>query len=260
MIDIRGISTTQRRDSILEMLKLDDKVSVSVLADKFSTSEVTIRSDLAVMEQNGLLKRVHGGAVSTRKTYYEMSLNDRMNINTDEKIRIAKACAELVEDGDALMIDSGTTTRYLARELAERKNLTVVTNALLISQEFAFSRSVDVILMGGTLDLQYQFTYGNDIIDQLQQYRVDKTIIATNGISLKHGLTTYHHHESDVCRQMIERANKVICIADNSKIGKEGFSKITPITSIDVLVTDKCDSSASELEAIRQYGLTVIEV
>jgi DeoR/GlpR family transcriptional regulator of sugar metabolism len=260
MIDIKGISAIQRRDSILEMLKQEDKVAVSILADKFSTSEVTIRSDLAEMEQSGLLKRVHGGAVSTRKTYYEMSLNDRMDINMEEKIRIAKACAELVEDGDALMIDSGTTTRYLARELADRSNLTVVTNALLISQEFAFSRSVNVILMGGILDLQYQFTYGNDIIHQLHQYRADKTIIAANGISVKHGLTTYHHHESDVCRQIIERAKKVICVADHSKIGNEGFSKIAPITSVDVLVTDKCDSSVSELEAMRQIGLTVIEV
>lgn len=260
MFDTKGVSTGQRRESILEILNKENKVTVAKLAEKFHISDVTIRSDLAEMEQAGLLRRVHGGAVSTRKAYYEMSLNDRMRINMDEKILIAKACAALIEDGDALMIDSGTTTRYLARELSERGNLTVVTNAALIAREFAYSRSVNVILLGGSLDLQYQFTFGNDTIAQLQRYRADKAIISTDGISAENGLTTYHHQESDVSRKMIERAGRVIAIADHSKIGKEGFSKISPISSINVLITNKCDANKPELDAIRQKDIVVEEI
>lgn len=255
-----GVSSNRRREGILDLLRERGRVNVAELAAMYDISEVTIRSDLTEMEQAGSLRRVHGGAVSTKRAYYEMSLSDRMDINKDEKVRIAKACAALIKDGDTLMIDSGTTTRYLARELSERGNLTVVTNALLVAQEFVYNRSVNVILLGGNLDLQYQYTYGNDAITQLQKYRADKTIIATDGVGADHGLTSYHHHELDVSRLMIERSNEVVVVSDHSKIGKEGFSNITGISSIDVLVTNRHDANSAELDALREKGITVIEV
>ena len=256
---MKGNGANSRRDGIWELLKERGNVSVSELSGIFATSEVTIRNDLSEMERLGLLRRVHGGAVSTKKAYYEMSLNDRMDVNKDEKMRIAKACAGIVRDGDTLMIDSGTTTRYLARELSELGNLTVVTNALLIAQELVYNRSVNVILLGGNFDPQFQYAYGNDAITQLHKYRADKTIISTDGIGAVHGLTTYHHHELDVSRLMIERSNEVIVVADHSKIGKEGFSNITGISSIDILVTNKCNGSNAELDAIAEKGILVME-
>jgi len=243
----------------LELLEKNGSVVVSELSKNFHISEVTIRNDLAEMEQAGLLQRVHGGAVSTKRAYYELSLNDRMHVNKSEKIRIAKACADLIHDGDTLMIDSGTTTRYLAMELRGRSNLTVVTNALLVAHEFLFNRAVDVILLGGNLDTQYQFTYGNDAVAQLQKYRADKMILATDGIGAAYGLTTYHHQESDVSQLMAARSNEVIVVADHSKIGKEGFSNIMDISRIHMLVTDKTESEMAELEAIRQKSVAVIE-
>ncbi len=260
MAPTKNRDTTQRRNDILELLKIDDRVKVANLVEVFGISDVTIRNDLSEMEQQGLLRRIHGGAVSTKKSYYDMSLNDRMNVNKEEKVRIAQACAALIKDGDTLMIDSGTTTRYLAKELAERSDLTVVTNALLIAQEFAYNNSVKVILLGGQLDLQYQFAFGNDTIAQIQKYRADKMIIATDGISAAHGLTTYHFQEADVSRHMIERANRVFVVADHSKIGKEGFSFISPISCAGVLITDKNEASAPELKAIRRQGVETIEV
>lgn len=256
---MKGVSPEQRKKTILEMLKNDDEVKVLRLAEIFGTSGVTIRGDLAEMEQAGLLRRTHGGAVSTKKAYYSMSLNDRMTINRAEKKQIAKACAALINDGDTLMIDSGTTTRYLAMELAERSNLTIVTNALLVAEEFVYNNSINVILLGGNLDLKYQFTFGDDTIAQLNKYRADKMILATDGISEAHGLTTYHYQEADVSRLMIERANSVIVVADHSKIGKEGFAYIAPLESIDVLVTDFSRDSAPELEAFRGKGILVEE-
>ena len=237
----------KRKNAILEILRMDDKVSVTQLAETFGVSGVTIRSDLAELEQEGLLRRIHGGAVNTKKTYYNMSLNDRMAVNRDEKIRIAKVCASLINDGDTLMIDSGTTTRYLAKELAERSNLTIVTNAMQIAVEFVYG-SANVIFLGGSLDLQYQFTFGNDTVSQLQNYRADKVIVAVDGISLEHGLSTFHYREVDVSRQMIERSNSVIVVADHSKIGKEGFSYIAPFDSVDVLVTDTVTNQTRNLE------------
>jgi len=255
-----GISTSHRRDSILELLKENGKVSVSQLTDMFHISDVTIRSDLAGMEQAGLLRRVHGGAVSTKRAYYEMSLSDRMEVFREEKIRIAKACASLIQDGDTLMIGAGTTCQFLAGELAERENLTVVTNSLKIAQELVCNRSVSIILPGGNLDLQYQLTFGNDATSQLKKYRADKAIIGTDGIGVSHGLTTCHHKDHDVSRLMIERSNEVIILADQSKIGKEGFSNITGISSIDILITNECAANKAELDAIRGEGIEVTEV
>jgi len=257
---MKGITTNQRRDKTLEMLKERGRVTVSELAEKFDISEVTIRSDLTEMEREGLLRRVYGGAVSSKRASYEMLLNDRMDINKEEKIRVAKACAELINDGDTLMVDFGTTIRYLARELAERSNLTVVTNALLVAQEFVYSRTVNVIMLGGDFDFQYQFTYGIDAINQLQKYRADKTILGTDGVGVNHGLTTYHHQEVEVSRLMIERSNEVIVVADYSKIGKEGFSNTTGISSIDTLVTNKSDANKGELDALRAQGIVVVEI
>jgi len=257
---MKGFNTNRRRDRILELLKENEKVSVSKLAEIFDVSDVTIRIDLTDLEQSGLLRRVHGGAVGTKRAYYEMSLNDRMDNNKVEKIKIAKASADLIMEGDTLLIDSGTTTQYLARELSERSNLTVVTNSLLVAQEFVYNRAVSVILLGGSLNLHYQFTYGNDTIAQLTNYRADKTILATDGISVKHGLTTYHHQELDVSRLMIERSNEVIVVADHSKIGREGFSNITGISSIDVLITNNYENYRMELDAFIENGIDVKEI
>lgn len=248
-----------RRDDILEKVNRDGKVRVVKLAEMFNISEVTIRSDLAELEQEGLLRRVRGGAVSTKKSYYDMSLNDRMEEHKDEKIRIAKMVTNMIADGDILMIDSGTTTCYIARELADRNNLTIVTNAMQIAREFVYNNTINVILLGGDLDLQYQFTYGNDTVAQLQNYRADKMIIATDGVSAKYGLTTFHNREAEVSRSMIDRSNKVIAVADYSKIGKEGFSYISTLEKIDVLVTNKHEENAEELNAIRQSGIIVKE-
>jgi len=228
--------------------------------EELGVSGATVRSDLAAMEQTGLLQRIRGGAVDTKKSYYEMSLNDRMNTNKDEKIRIAKACAELIKDGDTLMINSGTTTRYLAKELSERLNLTVVTNAVQIAQEFIYNNSINAILLGGNLDMQYQFTFGNDPIAQLQKYHANKVIIATDGISATNGLTIYAHKENDVYCQMIERAEEVIVVADHTKIGKEGFSFVAPISYINVIVTNRHADNADEIEAFRKKGVVVKEI
>ena len=252
-------SPRQRKSTILEMLKNEEEVKVLHLVEFFGVSGATVRSDLAEMEHSDLLQRVHGGAVSTKKAYYNMSLNDRMAINKNEKIHIAKACAGLINDGDTLMIDSGTTNKYVAMELAERKNLTIVTNAVQIAEEFVFNNTVNVILLGGNMNLKYKFTFGNDTVAQLQKYRADKMVLATDGISINHGLTTYHFQEADVSRCMIERSNSVIAVADHSKIGKEGFSYIAPLDSINTLVTDSNYENAHELDAFRSKGIVVEE-
>jgi len=257
---MKKIELNNRRDKILELLHENGSVSVSQLVDMFHVSEVTIRADLTCMDNSGLLRRVHGGAVSVKRAYYEMVHNDRMDINKEEKIRIAKACAAYIKEGDTLMLDSGTTNRYIARELSERGDLTVVTNSILIAQELGSKPTANVILLGGHLDIQYQFTYGADAVAQLEKYRANKMVLSTDGIGAKYGLTTYHSKELDVSRLMIERSAMVIVAADYSKIGREGFSNITEISDVDVLVTNRLDANKKKLDDIRALGIMVEEV
>ena len=255
--------TNQRRDSIKEMLDRDGEVIVGQLADIFNVSLVTIRTDLNEMAKENLLHRVHSGAVSIKnpdKDYFDATINERMNINRSEKIAIAKACAALIQDGDTVMIDSGTTNVYVARELATRNGLTIVTNAILVAQEFLYSRSNKVILLGGDTEHFHQFTYGKDATTQLQKYRADKLILATDGISVKNGFTTLHHQEADLSLQMIKRANQLIVATDHTKLGKEGFSFIAPISYMHLLVTDAHPSSSLELDEIKRRNISVLEV
>ena len=256
---IDEIGIDDRRSSILEMLEEHGKVKVTDLSRTFNISEVTIRNDLSELETQGLLTRVHGGAVGTRKAYYNMSLNGRMNVNHDEKLQIAKAVKNMIEDGDTLMLDSGTTTYFVARELTDINNLTIVTNSLSVAQELSYQSNINVILLGGSLDPRYQFTYGDDALQQLQKYRADKMIIAVDGVSAGSGLTTYHYLEAEVSRQMITRANRTIVVADYTKIAREGFAHIDEISSIDTLVTNK-KADKEELHTISNMGIEVIKV
>lgn len=229
----------KRRETILDILKDEGKVKVTELSKKFGISEVTIRNDLTELEREGLIRRVRGGAVGTQKAYFNMSLNDRMNMQRAQKKLIAKKVASFVNEGDTLMIISGTTTYYISKELADIKNITVITNSLIIAQELSFYKYINVILLGGNLDAQYQFTYGNDTINQLQKYRADMMIASVDGISAEKGMTTYHYLESEVTKQMTLRSNRVLVAADYTKIGREGFAYIDSIDNADILVTDE---------------------
>ena len=228
----------KRRDQILDILKDRGKVKVSELSSIFGISEVTIRNDLTELENEGLLKRMRGGAVSTQKAYFNMSLNDRMDMQKEQKKLIAKKVASFVNEGDTLMLLSGTTTYYVSKELMDIKNITIITNSLTVAHELSFCKYINVILLGGNIDAQYQFTYGDDAVSQLQKYRADMMIASVDGISADKGITTYHYLESEVTKQMMQRSNRVLVAADYTKIGREGFAYIDSAENIDVLVTD----------------------
>lgn len=250
------LDVDQRREKILELVSIRNKVKVSELSRIFGTSEVTIRSDLSELEAAGLLERVHGGAVSTYRTYYNMTFNDRMKTNADEKRRIAASVAAQVADGDTLLMSSGTTTLYLARELKNARNVTVVTNSLAIAQEVGLFRDILVIMLGGNLNAQYLFTYGDDTLNQLRQYKADRLFLSVDGVSPEDGITTYHHLEAEVNRQMIARAKRTIIVADHTKIGRTGFAHIDSLDNIDCLVTSS-QADSEVLQAIRERGIEV---
>ncbi len=245
-----------RRKKILELLNREGKVKVIELSKLFGISEVTIRNDLSQLEEEGLLERIHGGATSMHKFYYNMPLLDRMKTNEAEKKKIAVACASLISNGDTVMINSGTTTLFVLQELKHVKNLTIVTNSLAIAQESGHMNNIQVILLGGNFNPQYQFAYGDDTVNQLKRYKADKLILSVDGVSAEEGITTYHYFEVEVNRQMLARANKTIVATDYSKIGRTSFAYIDSVDQADVLVTNQ-NANREEIEFIKEKGVEI---
>jgi len=249
----------ERRNKIVEIVNKQGKVRVNQLSKLFDISEVTIRNDLAKLESLGLLERVHGGAVSSYRAYYRMPITDRMKTNENEKRNIAKEAASMVSDDETLMVSSGTTVLYVLEELKNHKNLTIVTNALYVSQEAANMRDFNVILLGGIFDPRHQLTYGDDVINHLKRYKADKFILSVDGVSSEDGITTYHYMESEINRSMIARAKKTIVVADYTKIGRTSFAHIAPIEDIDFLITNQ-NANYDDIQEIKDRGVEVILV
>lgn len=253
------LNIEQRREKILSLLNVKGRVRVSELSRIFGISEVTIRHDLTELEEANLLFRVHGGAESTHRAYYTLSLADRMKRNEQEKRAIAIRAASLIEEGDTVILDSGTTTLMVAQEIRQIKGITVLTNSLLIARELSASTEANVIMLGGSLNPANLFVYGDDTYAQLEKYKADKMVMAVDGIGVQYGVTTYMYQEAEVSRRMSQRVNTVIVAADYTKIGREGFAKIGGIDIAHMLITNH-NADKEEVEALRDRDIEVIEV
>lgn len=252
-------SVDDRRREILARLAREGKVRVMDLSRLFGISEVTVRNDLTELEAEGMLKRVHGGAVSTQKAYFNMTLGDRMKVNEAEKRAIAAAAARIVRDGATLIVSSGTTPLYALRELGNVRNLTVITNSVPVAHEAGFCANMQVILLGGTFDSHSQITYGDDTVNQLRRYKADLLLLSADGFSAEDGITTHLLFDAEVNRQMISRANRTIALADHSKIGRTGFVSIGEIELVDCLVTNRA-AGGEAIAAIGDRGVEVVLV
>lgn len=229
----------ERKQKILEIINQNGKVKVNDLSEKFGISEVTIRIDLADLEAKGLLSRVHGGAVSSYKPYYNMNLSQRMEENRQEKKLIAERVAAMVKDNDTVMLNSGTTTLTVYRMLPINMNLSIVTNSMAIALEAAGNPNFSVVLLGGYVNSKYQFTYGDVAENQLEHYYADKLILSVDGISCDGVLSTYYNQEAALARHMMRNSGVSIIAADYTKIGRTAFVKIESLSSEDMVVTNK---------------------
>lgn len=251
------METEKRRNKILELISSDGKVKVAELSNQFATSSVTIRNDLASLESEGLLERVHGGAVGTYKSYLSLSFNDRLNVNLNEKEQIAEAFSKLVIPGDTMIFNAGSTSLLSARKCFSRLGISIITNSIVIAGEARMNHVERVILLGGMLDGEYQFTYGDDTINHVNKYSVDKLIMSVDGISASGGITTHHHSEVESTKAMMNRSSYIIVVADGSKIGRTGFASICPVSEIDLLITD-INAPVEYISELKNKGLEII--
>ena len=230
----------ERKMKILEFIEEHRKATVIELCQQFKVSSATIRNDLRDLETAGLLIRTHGGAMVRTKTGLEPDMSLRKVQNLEEKRRIAEAALRLVEDGDTIILDTGTTTYELARLLGEKRNLTVVTNDLPIALLLEDFESVRVVLVGGMVRKKFHCTVASSFsgMNALSDLTVDKAFMAANGFSLEKGASTPDLNHSETKKLMISIAARVILLFDSSKMGRNSFAIFAPPDRIDAVVTD----------------------
>ncbi len=252
------LSTDERRNEIIDLVRENGKIRVSELSERYNISEVSIRKDLEVLEAEGHLSRVHGGAVGLNKLYVNMDLNERFKTNAQAKKKLAEYAASFIEDNDTIMMNAGTTLTYVLRAIRDKKNISIVTNSVQNATEAALYTSFNVILLGGELDSKYQFTYGEDAIRQLENYHATKCILSVDGICSSSGLTLYYSNEASLAKKMIECSGEVIITADSSKLGKNVFARVTDVSKMDILITTATENR-EELDRLKKLGVKVFE-
>ena len=258
-----SLNAHQRRLKIARQVQDSGSVRVAELMRSFHVTDTSIRRDLEILESQGRLRRIHGGAVASAHTLAPQSFQAKAREHPIEKTRIGAAAAARVRPGESILFDSGTTVLEVALHLPKNLNgstpLTVVTNSLPVITELQNWTSININLLGGILLPEFQATVGPQTIANLRRIQVDKAFIGCDGLTLSHGLTTPHMLIAEVGRVMAEVARQVIVVADASKLGRVGFTPIIPLSGVHKLLTDSA-APPQLLDEIRAAGVEVIVV
>jgi DeoR family transcriptional regulator of aga operon len=246
----------ERRREILQLLSRDGRVLVKELSARFRTSQITVRKDLEILQGRGLVHRTHGGAlIPPSGALNDLSVQEKEKLHRIEKIRIAQAAVRTVEEGQSVLLDSGTTTLAIARALRSFRHLTVITNAINIAAELANS-DIEVILTGGTVRKNSFSLVGPLAEETLRQLSADVLFLGVDGFDTKLGLSTPNLQEAKVNRVMVEISRKVVAVCDSSKFGRRSLSSIVPPNAIHHLITDR-NISNSDQQNLKDIGIQV---
>ena len=233
-----AMSRTERQRILLEHLSERGACSIAELCKQFDVSEMTIRRDLSELEKEGHLVRTHGGAKLMETSFFEVSFAAKNTHFIQEKKRIAQAAAQLVADGDSIIIDSGTTTGHFARELTERR-ITVVTNALNVATDLIDRRQIEVHFCGGPLRRVAVAAVGLTAARFFESYRCDRYFMGVDGIDNAGTLTVPDVQEAVVKQSMIRAAREVVVLADHSKLGRNSLGVICSLEQVTTLITSR---------------------
>jgi len=245
-----------RLGQILRELNNSESVGVSDLAARLGVSEASVRRDLRLLEQQKLLTRTHGGAVASG-VLYELPMRYRGGQQHAAKQAIAAEAVRLIPATvSSVGLNGGTTTTEVARSLAGRSNLRVVTNALNIAAELAVRANIELVVCGGSARAESYELVGPLAELTLANINLDLAVIGVDGISLTAGLTTHHEVEASTNRALLAAAESVMVVADSSKLGRRGFAKICDLSRVSSLVTDS-GAGPADVEELRRQGVTV---
>jgi DeoR family transcriptional regulator of aga operon len=253
-----GLLNEERRREILGVVQRDGRVLVKDLARHFRISQITIRKDLEVLDGQGAIQRTHGGALPVQTgALLDPSLREKEKLHSKQKAQIAQAAARLVEEGQSVLLDSGTTTTAIARALKNRnmERLIVITNAINIAAELAGTH-IEVILTGGTLRKNSFSLVGPLAERTLRQLSADILFLGVDGFDTKVGLFTPNLLESEVNRAMVEIARRTVAVCDSSKFGRRSLCNIMPVARVHEVITDR-QIPKFDLRALKDAGVKV---
>ena len=250
-----------RKAIIFDKLKEHGSVTVHELCETLNVSDMTIRRDLSEMERDGLLRRVHGGAVLAPGRSYERPYLMRADQGNHAKEQIGRKAAELIVDGDSIALDVGTTTLEIARNLGDKRSITVVTASLPIANEIALTyhleNQIRLILTGGVVRAGELSMIGRFAQNMYEQLHLDKAFIGVAGIDVEAGITEYNLDDAMVKRAIIASARQKIIVADASKFNQTTFVSIEPLEKIDIIITS-VDAPKHVVKEITSMGIEVI--
>lgn len=247
----------QRRNKILELLQEDGSAKVINLSKIFKVSEVTIRQDLEKLESDGFIRREHGGAFLKNVEVGVKSFTLLNQDNLEKKKIIGRKATELIESGDSIILDSGSTTTEIAKNLIGRSGLTVITNALNIALLLGAEPGIDMIVTGGEFKPPTLSLTGQKAATFFEDIHVDKLFLATAGVSLKSGLTYPSISDIVVKKAMIDAADITYLVADSTKIGKNAFASLGALSLIDFIITDS-DIDDDQLHIFRDNEIEIL--
>jgi DeoR/GlpR family transcriptional regulator of sugar metabolism len=260
---LNGAAARARREHITRLIEEEERVSVAALATRFGVTSVSIRRDLRAIEEQGLLRRVHGGAVALTRLARPGIYSANEGEHGPEKQRIGAAAAALVAPADVVMFDSGTTVTQAAVQLAAglrvASTVTAVTHSLPVMERVAAWPNSHLVSLGGLYLADYQAFVGPQTVASLRELQADIAFLGCNGLSVERGITTPHVLVAEVGAVMASRARRVVALADSSKLVHSGFVSIIPLSSVSLLITDD-GADPERLAEIRAAGCEVLVV
>jgi DeoR family fructose operon transcriptional repressor len=246
----------KRKVKLLELLDRHDSLEVPDLSEKLGVSPVTIRRDLNLLAEKGLITRTHGGAMSTKASAERVRFSNKAAIRQKQKEYIAELASRYIDDGDIIFLDCGSTVFALAPFL-RGKRITVITNSLPLAHALMDSH-VKINLVGGEVDQERQATHGSVAADHVRRYKAGKAFIGVDGVSAEGGLSSNGEREAEITAAMIAQSRKVFLLCDSSKLGHDRYLSFAPVSSLHYLITDR-DASEELLGLFRKAGVTVIQ-
>ncbi|MBV7269411.1 DeoR/GlpR family DNA-binding transcription regulator [Winogradskyella luteola] len=234
----------ERHRIILEKLNKEKHLEVSELCDILDVSAVTIRKDLKLLEQKGLLYRTHGGASLENPYINERTVIDKEKISVEEKNGIAQLAASRIVENDSILIASGTTVQALSKFIKAKNKLTVITSSLHVVLHLIHDKNIEILQLGGYVRHSSASVIGNYAEYILKNVSCSKLFLGVDGIDLEYGLSTTNLEEAELNKKMLRAAQKVVVLADFSKFGKKSFARICDLSKVDEIITDKRISNA----------------
>ncbi|HOL54886.1 MAG TPA: DeoR/GlpR family DNA-binding transcription regulator [bacterium] len=256
---MRETSSRERRDKILEILIENDQVRVSSLCKLFNVSRETIRHDLIRLQEEGLIIKEHGSAALNRESILDIDFAKRARDHAVQKRRIGLEAAKLIKDGETIIIDSGSTTPHIARNIRNIKSLTVITPSLKVTSELGGKEGITVIMPGGIFNPTGYSLYGPQTEEFFPKINANKLFLAIHGVDIERGLTEINIQIAHLKQVMINSAKEIILVADSSKFGRIEYAGVAPIDKVNAIITDR-DLDKGIAEEIQSLGINLILV